>query len=143
MEKINFIDAAKTLLKKDPYINFTDLLTEYKVIPPIRQPRPSIELIEASGYRHDGKGNLIGKSGKILRGSWDSSIKNPETKLMYFTGINNSRFKKTVTPGDQIHFEVSLDKFRLGTCKIIGIAKVNNQIVAEAEILASVVERKS
>ena len=79
MEEINFIDAAKILLKKDPYINFTDLLIEYKVIPPIRQPRPSIKLIEASGYRHDGKGNLIGKSGKILRGSRDSSIKNPET----------------------------------------------------------------
>ena len=72
-----------------------------------------------------------------------NSIENPETKLMYFTGINNSRFKKTVTPGDQLHFEVSLDKFRLGTCKIIGTAKVDNQIVAEAEIMASVVDRRS
>ena len=72
-----------------------------------------------------------------------NSIENPETKLMYFTGINNSRFKKTVTPGDQLHFEVSLDKFRLGTCKIIGIAKVDDQIVAEAEMLASVINRRS
>ncbi len=72
-----------------------------------------------------------------------NSIEKPETKLMYFTGINNSRFKKTVTPGDQLYFEVSLDKFRLGTCKIIGVAKVNNQIVAEAEMMASVVERRS
>ena len=71
------------------------------------------------------------------------SIKNPETKLMYFTGINKSRFKKTVIPGDQIHFEVSLDKFRLGTCKIIGVAKVDDNIVAEAEMLASVVDRRN
>ena len=79
MEEINFIDAAKILLKKDPYINFTDLLTEYKVIPPIRQPRPSIELIEASGYRHDGMGNLIGKwkSKKILKGCRDGSGNHP------------------------------------------------------------------
>ena len=72
-----------------------------------------------------------------------NSIEKPESKLMYFTGINNSRFKKTVTPGDQVHFEVSLDKFRLGTCKIIGTAKVDDQIVAEAEIMASVVERRN
>ena len=71
-----------------------------------------------------------------------NSIDNPEDKLMYFTGINNGRFKKTVTPGDQIQFEVTLDKFRLGTCKIMGIAKVNDKIVAEAEILASVVNRR-
>jgi len=71
-----------------------------------------------------------------------NTINNPETKLMYFTGINKSRFKKTVTPGDQIHFEVRLDKFRMGTCKIHGIAKVDNNIVAEAEILASVVNRR-
>ena len=71
------------------------------------------------------------------------SIEKPETKLMYFTGINNSRFKKTVIPGDQIHFEVSLDKFRLGTCKIIGVAKVDDKIVAEAEMLASIVDRRN
>ena len=70
-----------------------------------------------------------------------NSIDNPEDKLMYLTGINNGRFKKTVTPGEQIQFEVTLDKFRLGTCKIMGIAKVNDEIVAEAEILASVVNR--
>ena len=72
-----------------------------------------------------------------------NSIDNPETKLMYFTGINNSRFKKTVIPGDQIHFEVILDKFRLGTCKIIGTAKVDNKVVAEAEMMASVVDRRN
>jgi UDP-3-O-[3-hydroxymyristoyl] N-acetylglucosamine deacetylase/3-hydroxyacyl-[acyl-carrier-protein] dehydratase len=72
-----------------------------------------------------------------------NSIEKPETKLMYFTGINKSRFKKTVTPGDQMHLEVSLDKFRLGTCKIIGTAKVNDQIVAEAEMMASVVDRRN
>ena len=72
-----------------------------------------------------------------------NSIDTPETKVMYFTGINKSRFKKIVTPGDQLHLEVTLDKFRLGTCKINGIAKVDEKVVAEAEIMASVVERKN
>ncbi len=70
------------------------------------------------------------------------SIDNPETKLMYFTGINKSRFKRTVTPGDQVHFQVTLEKFRLGTCKIKGKAMVNDEFVAEAEMLASVVDRE-
>tara|TARA_X000001036_G_scaffold178486_1_gene168990 strand:- start:2733 stop:4145 length:1413 start_codon:yes stop_codon:yes gene_type:complete len=72
-----------------------------------------------------------------------NSIDNPESKLMYFTGINKSRFKKTVVPGDQMYFEVTLDKFRLGTCKISGTVKVNDTIVAEAEMMASVVDRRS
>ena len=72
-----------------------------------------------------------------------NSIENPEDKLMYFTGINHSRFKRTVTPGDQVVFEVKLDKFRLGTCKIHGIATVDGVQVAEGEILASVVNRES
>jgi UDP-3-O-[3-hydroxymyristoyl] N-acetylglucosamine deacetylase/3-hydroxyacyl-[acyl-carrier-protein] dehydratase len=72
-----------------------------------------------------------------------NSIDNPESKLMYFTGINKSRFKKTVVPGDQLYFEITLDKFRLGTCKISGTAKVNDVIVAEAEMMASVVDRRT
>ena len=72
-----------------------------------------------------------------------NSIDDPESKLMYFTGINKSRFKKTVIPGDQVHFEVSLDKFKMGTCSIHGIATVDGAQVAEGEILASVVDRRS
>ena len=72
-----------------------------------------------------------------------NSIKNPEKKLMYFTGINKSRFKKTVVPGDQVFFEIKLDKFKLGTCKIHGVATVDGNQVAECEMLASVVERNT
>ena len=69
--------------------------------------------------------------------------KNPETKLMYFTGVNQSRFKKTITPGDQIIFEVKLEKFKMGTCILHGTASVDGSQVAEGEILASVVDRRS
>tara|TARA_B100000029_G_scaffold9066_1_gene9644 strand:- start:1495 stop:2907 length:1413 start_codon:yes stop_codon:yes gene_type:complete len=71
-----------------------------------------------------------------------NSIKNPETKLMYFSAINKSRFKKTVEPGDQVCLEVKLDKFKLNTCKIFGVAKVDDEIVAEAEMMASIVDRR-
>ena len=65
--KRTFVDAAERLLENDPYISFWDLLAEHKVIPPIRQPRPSPDIIEASGYRHDGNGGLIGKRGNKLK----------------------------------------------------------------------------
>ena len=71
-----------------------------------------------------------------------NSIPNPETKLMYFTGINNSRFKKVVIPGDQLIFEAELVKFRLGTCKISARALVDGKVVCTAEFLSSVVERR-
>jgi UDP-3-O-[3-hydroxymyristoyl] N-acetylglucosamine deacetylase/3-hydroxyacyl-[acyl-carrier-protein] dehydratase len=71
-----------------------------------------------------------------------NTIPNPETKLMYFTGINNSRFKKVVIPGDQLIFEAELVKFRLVTCKIVARALVDDKVVCSAEFLSSVVDRR-
>ena len=71
-----------------------------------------------------------------------NSISNPDTKLMYFSAINNSKFRKIVVPGDQVSFEIKLLKFRMGTCKIAGTAMVDGQIVAEAEMMASVVDKR-
>jgi len=71
-----------------------------------------------------------------------NSIPNPDTKLMYFSAINNSRFKKIVIPGDQVLFEVKLLKFRMGTCKISGVATVDGEVVAFAELMASIVDKR-
>jgi len=71
------------------------------------------------------------------------SIDNPKSKLMYFSAIKNSKFKKVIVPGDQINLKVRLVKFRLGTCKIEGEAIVDNQVVAQAEMMASIVDRSS
>ena len=71
-----------------------------------------------------------------------NTIPNPETKLMYFTGINKSRFKKVVIPGDQLIIEAELVKFRLGTCKIVARTLVDEKVVCSAEFLSTVVDRK-
>ena len=71
-----------------------------------------------------------------------NTIPNPETKLMYFTGINKSRFKKVVIPGDQLIIEAELVQFRLGTCKIVARALVDEKVVCTAEFLSTVVDRK-
>ena len=71
-----------------------------------------------------------------------NSIENPQKKLVYFTAVNNARFKKAVIPGDQLVLVVKLLKFKLGTCKISGEAYVNDELVANSELMATVVDRK-
>ena len=67
----------------------------------------------------------------------------PATKLVYFTGIDNVRFRKTVVPGDVLRFEVELTAFRRSICKMAGRAFVDDELVCEAELMAAIVEKNS
>lgn len=69
------------------------------------------------------------------------SEENPEDKLMYFTGLDNVRFRKPVVPGDQIRFELEMVKYRRGFCKMKGKAFVDDRMVAQADLMAAVVDR--
>ena len=64
-----------------------------------------------------------------------------ESKLVYFTGIDHARFRRTVVPGDQIRFTLEVVKLRSRSCKMRGRAEVDGQLAAEAEILSALVER--
>ena len=70
-----------------------------------------------------------------------SLLEHPETKLVYFSSIDKCRFRKPVLPGDQVEFELEMLKFRRNTCKMNGVARVGGEVVAEAELLAAVVDR--
>lgn len=70
-----------------------------------------------------------------------SRLEQPQTKLIYFSAINSARFRKPVLPGDQVTIEAKMLKFRTNTCKMSGVARVGDQVVAEAELLAAVVDR--
>ena len=69
------------------------------------------------------------------------SIKNPEKKLIYLSSIKSAKFKSTVQPGDQLLIKAELDNFKLGTCKIKSKIYVDNNLITECELLASVVNR--
>jgi 3-hydroxyacyl-[acyl-carrier-protein] dehydratase len=58
-------------------------------------------------------------------------------RLIYFMGMDKVRFRKMVLPGDQIIFEAKILKFRSKVAKMSGTAMVDDQLVAEAELLAS------
>jgi 3-hydroxyacyl-[acyl-carrier-protein] dehydratase len=63
------------------------------------------------------------------------NIKPSEESVYYFAGIDNARFKKPVSPGDQIILNVKIDRILKGIWKYKGVATVGNTIVAEAEMM--------
>jgi 3-hydroxyacyl-[acyl-carrier-protein] dehydratase len=67
----------------------------------------------------------------------DSLPKEKRGSVVYFMGMDKVKFRKPVIPGDQIIFEVKLLKQRLKAIKLSGIAKVDEKVVAEAELMAS------
>ena len=69
------------------------------------------------------------------------SIDNPNQKLIYLSSIKSAKFKEVVRPGDQLLIKAKLDKFKMGTCKIISNVYVDNKLITECELLASVVDR--
>jgi len=66
---------------------------------------------------------------------------NVEDKVVYFMSLDNVKFRRPVLPGDQIRFELELIAFRGKTCRMKGVGFVDGQVVAEAEMMAVVVDR--
>jgi 3-hydroxyacyl-[acyl-carrier-protein] dehydratase len=55
--------------------------------------------------------------------------------VYYFAGIDKARFKKPVSPGDQIILKVKIDRILRGIWKYSGVASVDDVVVAEAEFM--------
>ena len=65
-------------------------------------------------------------------------LEEPDTKVVYFMSLDNVRFRKPVKPGDQIVFEVTIVQIRGRIAKTTGVARVDGEVVAEAEMAAMV-----
>jgi len=75
--------------------------------------------------------------GMLLMGGLEET----EQKVVYFMSLDNVRFRKPVRPGDQIRFELDVIQIRGAVCKMRGVAKVDGELVAEAEMAAMVRDR--
>lgn len=60
-----------------------------------------------------------------------------EENVFYFVGIDNARFKKPVMPGDQLVLEARIDRVRGGIYKFKCVAKVDDQIACEADLMCT------
>jgi len=63
--------------------------------------------------------------------------KKKENTLVFFTGIDKARFRKPVVPGDQLIFELKLLRKRKNLIRMAGVATVDGNKVAEAELMAA------
>jgi 3-hydroxyacyl-[acyl-carrier-protein] dehydratase len=70
-------------------------------------------------------------------------IEDRDKKLVLFSGIDNARFRRAVVPGDTLVLEVTALRFRQRAQRMRGEAKVNGQLVAEAEIMSIVADREA
>jgi 3-hydroxyacyl-[acyl-carrier-protein] dehydratase len=62
-------------------------------------------------------------------------VKPSDDSVYYFAGIDSARFKKPVSPGDQIVLNVKIDRILKGIWKYSGVARVDGNIVAEAQMM--------
>ena len=60
-----------------------------------------------------------------------------ENTLYYFVGIDKARFKRPVEPGDQLLLEVNMKRNKRGIWMFSGIAKVDDKVVATADIMCT------
>jgi len=75
--------------------------------------------------------------GMLLLGS----LEDPDTKVVYFMSLDKVRFRRPVKPGDQIVFEVEIIQIRGNIARTRGVARVDGEVVAEAEMAAMVRDR--
>ncbi len=64
-----------------------------------------------------------------------------DTKIPFFSGIENARFRRPVVPGDTLRLEVTALRTGRKVQKMRGVATVDGQVAAEAEILSIVADR--
>jgi beta-hydroxyacyl-ACP dehydratase FabZ len=66
-----------------------------------------------------------------------------EKGLVYLVGIDNAKFRRTVIPGDQLRIVVDVLRYKHTICRMRGEAFVDGTLVAEAEILTTLVTQES
>jgi UDP-3-O-[3-hydroxymyristoyl] N-acetylglucosamine deacetylase / 3-hydroxyacyl-[acyl-carrier-protein] dehydratase len=69
------------------------------------------------------------------------TIEFPDDKVVYFMSLDAVKWRRPVTPGDQIRFELEMLQFRRHTCRMKGVGYVDGNVVAEAEMMARIVDR--
>lgn len=66
--------------------------------------------------------------------------KDAEGKLVYFMSIDEARFRRPITPGDQIHVHVTKERARGNVWKFKGVAKVDGNVCSEAVFSAMIMD---
>ena len=110
--------GVKNVTQNEPF--FQGHFPDYPVM-------PGVLIIEA----------MAQVGGMLLMGA----VNDPGSKVVYFTSLDNVRWRRPVRPGDQLRFELEMTQIRGMMCKMRGVAKVDGEVVAEADMGAMVRDR--
>jgi 3-hydroxyacyl-[acyl-carrier-protein] dehydratase len=112
------IVALKNVTINEPH--FTGHFPDYPIMPGVLM----IEAIAQTG-------------GALLL----TEIPDREQKLMVFTGIESARFRRPVTPGDQLRIEVTVVNWRTRVVKMAGVITVEGKVVCDATVTCALTDR--
>ena len=70
-----------------------------------------------------------------------TEIPDRDDKLMVFTGIEAAKFRRPVTPGDQLRIEVTVLNWRSSAVKMRGVATVEGKVACEATVMCALTTR--
>jgi UDP-3-O-[3-hydroxymyristoyl] N-acetylglucosamine deacetylase/3-hydroxyacyl-[acyl-carrier-protein] dehydratase len=70
-----------------------------------------------------------------------NEVEDPQDKVVYFMSLDDVKFRRPVTPGDQLVFELEMLQLRGRVCRMQGIARVDGRVVAEAKLMAQVADK--
>jgi 3-hydroxyacyl-[acyl-carrier-protein] dehydratase len=118
MERKQRIVAIKNVTMNEPH--FQGHFPDYPIMPGVLM----VEAIAQAG-------------GALLL----SEIPDRDSKLMLFTSIENARFRRPVTPGDQLRIEVTVLNWRSRAVKMRGDITVDGKLVCDAVVMCQVVPR--
>jgi len=68
-------------------------------------------------------------------------VENPEDKVVYFMTMDKVKFRKPVTPGDTLVFELHVVSLKRQVCKLAGRGLVDGEVVTEAQFMARIMDR--
>ena len=68
-------------------------------------------------------------------------VEDRSRELVYFTGIDECRFRRPVIPGDQLRLELDVIRLRPRAAKMRAVATVDGKVAAEAMLLSAMVQR--
>jgi 3-hydroxyacyl-[acyl-carrier-protein] dehydratase len=118
MERKQRIVAIKNITMNEP--QFQGHFPDYPIMPGVLM----VEAIAQTG-------------GALLM----TEIPDRDSKLMLFTGVENARFRRPVTPGDQLRIEVTVLNWRSRAVRMQGNITVDGKLVCDAIVMCQVVPR--
>jgi len=113
------VKALKNVTMNEPH--FTGHFPEFPVM-------PGVLILEA-----------LAQTAALLTFGQDSV----DDSVYFFVGIDNARFKRPVTPGDQLILNASNERFKGGIWKFKTFATVNDVVVTEADLMCSIRKKEA